>query len=579
VTHLLRRALAAPVLLAVAVVLQVSLVNRLPLPGNAGPSLVILVVAALAVTSGPVTGMIAGFLGGLALDIAPPGSDLVGESALVCCLVGYCCGALAAWRLSAAGASARTTPDGRVIPVTPFTSTSSSGMWQSAAREAPLRALPLMAAGVVVGEALSAGLGMLLSDPSMTTSAVQHVLPGAITYDLLLSPFVLFLATAVRGAPEPGSAAYGAASVVLATPRALTRARAAIRPAGAGIGARPGSVTRLTFAGSRPPAVRAPARPDPKLSFASGNGSSSRTGSPGLRTSHPGRPGAGSWSGGSAGGPRGSAWLRDGGTKRGSARLGSPAQGSALHGTGQGRTPKVAFGGGRRDGLIGGSVLANGSLGSAFGRSSGGFSGALGPSLFPGGARRGGIFRGAANGGAARTGTFRGTALQGTALRGTALRGGAFRGTALRGGALRGGVFRAGALRGSGARSGTLGSSALAGRAARSTGIGASAFRGSAFRSSFFRGSFFRGSAFRSSFFRGGAFRVKGKGPGRNWLRDSGVRTRGMGAATRRGGLGKGWLRPARPAAPIRRATPGRGWLSRKPPKLMLGKKRQGGRR
>jgi hypothetical protein len=571
VTHLLRRALAAPVLLAVAVVLQVSLVNRLPLPGNAGPSLVILVVAALAVTNGPVTGMIAGFLGGLALDIAPPGSDLVGESALVCCLVGYGCGALAAWRLSAAGGSPRTTPDGRVIPVTPFTSTSSSGMWQSAAREAPLRALPLMAAGVVVGEALSAGLGMLLSDPSMTTPAVQHVLPGAITYDLLLSPFVLFLATAVRGAPEPGSAGYGAASVVLATPRALTRARAVIRPAGAGIGARPGSATRLTFADARPPAVRAPARPDPKLSFSSGNGSSSRTGSPGLRTSHPGRPGAGSWSGGSAGGPRGSAWLRDGGTKRGSARLGSPAQGSALHGTGQGRAPKFAFGGGRRDGLIGGSVLANGSLGSVFGRSSGGFSGALGPSLFPGGARRGGIFRGAANGGAARSGTFRGGAFGGTALRGgafggTGLRGAVFRGTGLRGGVFRGAAFRGTALRGtalrgSGARSGTLGSSALAGRAARSTGIGASAFRGSAFR-----GSALRGSAFR------------GKGPGRNWLRDSGVRTRGMGAATRRGGLGKGWLRPARPAPPIRRATPGRGWLSRKPPKLMLGKKRQGGR-
>ena len=99
-THLLRRALAATVLLAVAVVLQVSLINRLPLPGIAGPSLVILVVAALAVTNGPVTGMIAGFLGGLALDIVPPGSsDLVGESALVCCVVRYGCGALAAWRL------------------------------------------------------------------------------------------------------------------------------------------------------------------------------------------------------------------------------------------------------------------------------------------------------------------------------------------------------------------------------------------------------------------------------------------------------------------------------------------------
>jgi rod shape-determining protein MreD len=539
VIHLLRRALAAPVLLAVAVVLQVSLVNRLPLPGDAAPSLVMLVVAALAVTGGPVTGMIAGFLGGLALDIAPPGSNLVGENALVCCVVGYGCGALAAWRLSSAGASARTTPDGRVIPVTPFTSTSSSGMWLTAAREAPLRTLPLLAAGVVVGEALQAGLGMLLSDPSMTRPAVQHVLPGAVTYDLLLSPFVLLLATAVRSAPEPGSAGYGAASVVLATPAAVTRVRSAFRAAGTSVDARPGSVTRLTFANARPPAVRAPARPDPKLRFATGNGSSSsRTGSPSLRTSHPGRPGAGSWSGGSAGGPRGSAWLRDGGTRRGSARLGASAQGAALHGHGHGhgRTLKVAFGGGRRGGLIGGSVLANGSLGAAFRRSSGGFSGALGPSLFPGGGtRRGSIFQGRAlNGGAVRRGTFRGTALG----RGT-LGHSVFRGSTPGGSALRGSAFR-----GSGARSGTLGSSALAGRAARSTGIGASAFRD--------------------------------RGPGRNWLRDSGSRARGMGAAPRRGRLGKGWLRPARPAAPIRRATPGRGWLSRKPPKLMMGKARKG---
>jgi hypothetical protein len=562
VIHRLHRALAAPVLLVVAVMLQVSLVNRLPLPGDAGPDLVILVVAALAVTRGPITGAVTGFLGGLALDIAPPGSDLVGESALVCCVVGYGCGALAAWRLSAAGASSRTTPGGRVIPVTPFTSAGSSGMWRSAAREAPLRTLPLVAAGAVVGEALQAGLGMLLSDPSVTTPAVLHVLPGAVTYDILLSPLVLILVNAARGVPEPGSAGFGAASVVLATPTAVTHARAAFRSASAGIGARPGSVTRLTFADTRPPAVRAPARPDPKLRFASDGSSSSRTGSLSPRTSHPTRPGAGSWSGGSAGGPRGSAWLRDGGTKRGAARLGSAPHGGALHGISQGRPPKVAFGGGRRDGLIGGSVLANGSF--SFRRSSGGFSGALGPSLFGDSSRRGSIFQGAVLRGA----VFRGGALNGGGLRSSTFRGAALgRGTlghkAFRGSAFRGAAFRGTALRGSGARSGTLGSSALAGRAAGSTGIGGRAFRD--------------------------------RGPGRNWLRESGSRARGMGAgkmhtgwlarsgdlgaARRRGGPGKRWLRPARPAAPIRRATPGRGWLSRKPPKLMAGKTRKGGRR
>ena len=35
------------------------------------------------------TGMLAGFAGGLALDIAPPAAHYAGEYALVFCLVGY----------------------------------------------------------------------------------------------------------------------------------------------------------------------------------------------------------------------------------------------------------------------------------------------------------------------------------------------------------------------------------------------------------------------------------------------------------------------------------------------------------
>ena len=41
------------------------------------------------------------------------------------------------------------------------------------------------------GEAGKAALGMLLSDPDVTTAAVRSVLPGAILYDLLLAPLVL----------------------------------------------------------------------------------------------------------------------------------------------------------------------------------------------------------------------------------------------------------------------------------------------------------------------------------------------------------------------------------------------------
>ena len=86
------QALAIPVVLLLAVTLQLAVVNRAPLPGAAAPDLVLLAVAALAVCTGPMTGMLAGFCGGLALDIAPPAAHLAGEYALVFCLVGYACG-------------------------------------------------------------------------------------------------------------------------------------------------------------------------------------------------------------------------------------------------------------------------------------------------------------------------------------------------------------------------------------------------------------------------------------------------------------------------------------------------------
>jgi rod shape-determining protein MreD len=82
-----RRAILSPVLLAAALVLQLTVVNRLPLPGT-GPDLVLLTVVALSLCGGPAAGAVTGFGAGLALDIAPPGSYLLGEYALVFCVVG-----------------------------------------------------------------------------------------------------------------------------------------------------------------------------------------------------------------------------------------------------------------------------------------------------------------------------------------------------------------------------------------------------------------------------------------------------------------------------------------------------------
>ena len=158
------------VVAAVTVVFQVTVVDRIAFPGGAGPDLVLLAVAALALAGGPLIGALTGFWAGLALDVAPPGSHFAGQNALVFCLVGYACGLLA--------------------------DESSSDPEQG---HTALFEILVTAAGAVFGEALAALLGVMLSDPRVTWPAVRHVLPAAIAYDVLFCPFVLYaVAAALR---------------------------------------------------------------------------------------------------------------------------------------------------------------------------------------------------------------------------------------------------------------------------------------------------------------------------------------------------------------------------------------------
>jgi rod shape-determining protein MreD len=164
-----------PVALFAAVVVQLTVVNRLPLPGGTAPDLVLLLVTAVAVSTGPMTGLLTGFAGGLALDIAPPATHYAGEYALVFCLAGYFAARIAA-------ASAATTGERN-----------------------PWVELGAMAAATAAGEAGKAGLGLLLSDPDVTGPAIKHVLPGAIAWDLLLTPFAFFLVSWVAGLARPAA--------------------------------------------------------------------------------------------------------------------------------------------------------------------------------------------------------------------------------------------------------------------------------------------------------------------------------------------------------------------------------------
>ena len=89
------RALAYGALVATALIVQLTVLDVLPLPGGIAPDLVLLVVVAIALTNGPLPGLVVGFAAGLALDLAPPASHAIGAYALVFCLTGYVCGSVA----------------------------------------------------------------------------------------------------------------------------------------------------------------------------------------------------------------------------------------------------------------------------------------------------------------------------------------------------------------------------------------------------------------------------------------------------------------------------------------------------
>jgi len=154
----------ALVAILAAVVLQTAVLDRLPFPGGSAPNLVLVLVVTLALASGPTEGMLIGFGAGLALDMAPPASNLLGLSALVFSVIGYGCGRLrgplerSAW-----------------LP------------------------LAVVALGVAAGEALYALAGMTFGDPDITWQSVRLVLPVSVAYDILLCPFVLYAVVRLGG--------------------------------------------------------------------------------------------------------------------------------------------------------------------------------------------------------------------------------------------------------------------------------------------------------------------------------------------------------------------------------------------
>ncbi|MFC8125337.1 rod shape-determining protein MreD [Streptomyces sp. NPDC057302] len=165
------RILLSTTLVVVALVIQVSVLARLQLPG-AVPDLVLLTVLGLALVYGHVGGAFIGFGAGLLADLAPPADHAAGRYALVLCVVGYLAGL--------------------AKPET--------GRLRSAT--APL----VVVVGAAIGSTLLyAGVGALVGDTAARHVGLGGLLFTAALYDLLLAPFTvpLIIALARRAENDP----------------------------------------------------------------------------------------------------------------------------------------------------------------------------------------------------------------------------------------------------------------------------------------------------------------------------------------------------------------------------------------
>ncbi|MGW2206324.1 rod shape-determining protein MreD [Streptomyces sp. NPDC001774] len=176
------RILLSSTLVVVALVIQVSVLARLQLPG-AVPDLVLLTVVGLALVYGPVSGSLIGFGAGLLSDLAPPADHAAGRYALVLCVIGYVAGL------------AR--PD--------------NGKLKSAS--GPMAVVVAAALGSTL---LYAGVGALVGDTAARHVGLGFLLLTAAIYDLLLAPFTvpLIMALARRAENDPLADSSGGATDV-----------------------------------------------------------------------------------------------------------------------------------------------------------------------------------------------------------------------------------------------------------------------------------------------------------------------------------------------------------------------------
>jgi len=166
------RALVVTGVVTLAVVLQVGLFGFLAYDGVV-PNLALLVVVAAALVRGPEFAAVLGFLSGLAIDLAPPADHVIGRWALALVIVGYLAGRV-----------------------------------RHDARTSAVAAVIAVAASSFVGTSVFALSGLVLGDPALPVAEALQVIPVAVVYDVLLTPFVLPLMMLLFRRLEPVQVGY-----------------------------------------------------------------------------------------------------------------------------------------------------------------------------------------------------------------------------------------------------------------------------------------------------------------------------------------------------------------------------------
>jgi rod shape-determining protein MreD len=155
------------VLVLVAAILQVVIINQLPLPGGV-PDLVVLVVVAVALVSGAERGALFGFVAGFVADVMPPAGHIAGRLAFAYAVVGFV-----------------------------------AGLMGDPEETSVLTTILAVAGGSAIAVLLYAGLGALLGDVRITPRATAHLLVATVVYDVVLAPFVVPPVSALTRRLEP----------------------------------------------------------------------------------------------------------------------------------------------------------------------------------------------------------------------------------------------------------------------------------------------------------------------------------------------------------------------------------------